>query len=443
MNKYPTIAAIATPLMKCAIHVIRISGSDCYEIVNRVTSKKIKKDGYTIQHVNIYDHDKVVDDVLVLKYVAPKSYTGEDMVEITCHGSPFIASKIVELLVINGAKVARPGEFTKRAFLNNKLNLLQAEGINNLINSNSNASLKIAHKSIDKKTSEKISRIVSSLFLIIGQAEVNIDYPEYDDVPQISNNEIKARLTKIIKSLNNIVDDSNKVIPYVNGINVAIVGKPNVGKSSLLNAILNENKAIVSSIPGTTRDIIQYSAIIGDIAYNFIDTAGIHTPTNRIEKVGIKLSKNTIKNAQLILFVVDGSKKSSKEDQQIYKLIKNKNHIVVINKSDIKQLKTDFVGVKVSAKTKDIGKLIHEINKSAMNYDADLDVVLPSKNDINLTKSVISILDDVLVKLNNNEPLDLLIEDLKLAHNKLLGILGQNDDFDLVNELFKNFCVGK
>lgn len=443
MNKYPTIAAIATPLMKCAIHVIRISGSDCYEIVNRVTSKKIKKDGYTIQHVNIYDHDKVVDDVLVLKYAAPKSYTGEDMVEITCHGSPFIASKIVELLVINGAKVARPGEFTKRAFLNNKLNLLQAEGINNLINSNSNASLKIAHKSIDKKTSEKISRIVSSLFLIIGQAEVNIDYPEYDDVPQISNNEIKARLTKIIKSLNNIVDDSNKVIPYVNGINVAIVGKPNVGKSSLLNAILNENKAIVSSIPGTTRDIIQYSAIIGDIAYNFIDTAGIHTPTDWIEKVGIKLSKNTIKNAQLILFVVDGSKKSSKEDQQIYKLIKNKNHIVVINKSDIKQLKTDFVGVKVSAKTKDISKLIHEINKSAMNYDADLDVVLPSKNDINLTKSVISILDDVLVKLNNNEPLDLLIEDLKLAHNKLLGILGQNDDFDLVNELFKNFCVGK
>lgn len=443
MNKYPTIVAIATPLLKCAIHVIRISGSDCYEIVNKVTSKKIKKDGYTIQHVNIYDHDKVVDDVLVLKYVAPKSYTGEDMVEITCHGSPFIASKIVELLVINGAKVAGPGEFTKRAFLNNKLNLLQAEGINNLINSNSNASLKIAHKSIDKKTSEKIRGIVSSLFLIIGQVEVNIDYPEYDDVPQISNNEIKARLTKIIKSLNNIVDDSNKVIPYVNGINVAIVGKPNVGKSSLLNAILNENKAIVSSISGTTRDIIQYSAIIGDIAYNFIDTAGIHTPTDRIEKVGIKLSKNTIKNAQLILFVVDGSKKSSNEDQQIYKLIKNKNHIVVINKSDIKQLKTDFVGVKVSAKTKDISNLIIKINKSAMNYDADLDVVLPSKNDINLTKSVISILDDVLVKLNNNEPLDLLIEDLKLAHNKLLAILGQNDDFDLVNELFKNFCVGK
>ena len=176
MNKYPTIAAIATPLMKCAIHVIRISGSDCYEIVNRVTSKKIKKDGYTIQHVNIYDHDKVVDDVLVLKYVAPKSYTGEDMVEITCHGSPFIASKIVELLVINGAKVARPGEFTKRAFLNNKLNLLQAEGINNLINSNSNASLKIAHKSIDKKTSEQITKIASSLFQIIGQVEVNIDY---------------------------------------------------------------------------------------------------------------------------------------------------------------------------------------------------------------------------------------------------------------------------
>ena len=306
-----------------------------------------------------------------------------------------------------------------------------------------NSQREMAANQISGKVSDLINELRDDMIQIISNINVNIDYPEYDDVPQISNNEIKARLTKIIKSLNNIVDDSNKVIPYVNGINVAIVGKPNVGKSSLLNAILNENKAIVSSIPGTTRDIIQYGAIIGDIAYNFIDTAGIHTPTDRIEKVGIKLSKNTIKNAQLILFVVDGSKKSSKEDQQIYKLIKNKNHIVVINKSDIKQLKTDFVGVKVSAKTKDISKLIHEINKSAMNYDADLDVVLPSKNDINLTKSVISILDDVLVKLNNNEPLDLLIEDLKLAHNKLLGILGQNDDFDLVNELFKNFCVGK
>ena len=443
MNKYPIIVAIATPLMKCAIHVIRISGTDCYEIVNKITSKKINKEGYTIQHVNICDHDKLVDDVLVLKYVAPKSYTGEDMIEITCHGSPFIANKIVELLVINGAKMAGPGEFTKRAFLNNKLNLLQAEGINNLINSNSNASLKIAHKSIDKKTSEKINGIVSSLFLIIGQIEVNIDYPEYDDVPQISNDEIKTSLIEIIKSLNNIINDSNKVIPYVNGINVAIVGKPNVGKSSLLNAILNENKAIVSSVPGTTRDIIQYSAIIGDIAYNFIDTAGIHTPSDRIEKVGIKLSKNTIKNAQLILFVVDGSKKTSKEDQKIYKLIKNKNHIVVINKSDINQLKIDFDGVKVSAKTKNISNLINKINKSAMNFDTDLDVVLPSQNDINLTKSVINILEDVLVKLNHSEPLDLLIENLKQAHNKLLGILGQNEDFDLVNELFKNFCVGK
>ena len=443
MNKCPTIAAIATPLMKCAIHIIRISGTNCYEIVNKITSKKITKRAYTIQHVNICDHDKIVDDVLVLKYVAPKSYTGEDMIEITCHGSPFIANKIVELLVINGAQIASPGEFTKRAFLSKKINLLQAEGINNLINSNSNASLKIAHKSIDKKTSEKINEIVSSLFLIIGQVEVNIDYPEYDDVPQISNKEIKTRLTKIIKSLNNIVDNSNKVIPYVNGINVAIVGKPNVGKSSLLNAILNENKAIVSSVPGTTRDIIQYSAIIGDIAYNFIDTAGIHTPNNKIEKIGIKLSKNTIKKAQLILFVVDGSKKASKEDRQIYKLIKNKNHITVINKSDIKQLKTDFAGVKVSAKTRNINNLINEINKSTLNYDADLDVVLPSQNDINLVKSVINILNRVFVKLNNKEPLDLLIEDLKLSHNKLLGILGQNDDFDLVNELFKNFCVGK
>ena len=417
MNKYPTIVAIATPLMKCAIHLIRISGSDAYEIVNKITDKKITKQGYQIQHANIIENKKPVDDVLIMKYTAPKSYTGEDMIEITCHGSVFIANKIVKLLIINGAKQADHGEFTKRAFLNNKLNLLQAEGINNLVN--------------------------SSLFAIIGQIEVNIDYPEYDAAEKLTKKEIKTKLNKIINLLKVIVDDSIQVTPYVNGINVAIVGKPNVGKSSLLNAILKENKVIVSEIPGTTRDVVQYSAVIKDITYNFIDTAGIHKPTNTIEQIGIKLSKKMIQNAQLILFVIDGSKPTNKEDDKIFNLIKNKNYITVINKTDLKILKTKYTGALVSAKNKKINNLIKAINKKAINFDANIDIVLPSQNDINLMQAAIKTLKSVLINVNKNQPLDLIIEDLKSAHDKLLSIIGKNKDFDLINELFKKFCVGK
>ena len=443
MNKQSTIVAIATPLMKCAIHLIRISGNDAYQIINKITDRKITNNGYCIQYANIIENKKIIDNVLVMKYIAPNSYTGEDMVEITCHGSVFIAKKIINLLIINGAKPADHGEFTKRAFLNNKLNLIQAEGINNLINSNSNISLDIAHKSIDKKTSKLFNKIINSLFEIIGKIEVNIDYPEYDITERITKNSIKTKLNKIIKSLNKIVNDSIKVIPYVNGINVAIVGKPNVGKSSLLNAILNENKVIVSSIPGTTRDIVQYSVVIKDITYNFIDTAGIHKPTNSIEEIGIKLSKKAIQNAQLILFVIDGSKKTSKDDDNIYELIKNKNHIIVINKTDIKTIKLKYNGALVSAKNKKINNLINAINKKVSNFDANIDIVLPSQNDINLIQSAIKTLKSALISINKNQPLDLVIEDLKTSYDKLLSILGKNQDFNLIDELFKKFCIGK
>ena len=307
------------------------------------------------------------------------------------------------------------------------------EGINNLVNSNSNLSLAVAHKSIDKNTSEKINGIIDSLFAIIGQIEVNIDYPEYDAAEKLTKKEIKTKLNKIINLLKVIVDDSIQVTPYVNGINVAIVGKPNVGKSSLLNAILKENKVIVSEIPGTTRDVVQYSAVIKDITYNFIDTAGIHKPTNTIEQIGIKLSKKMIQNAQLILFVIDGSKPTNKEDDKIFNLIKNKNYITVINKTDLKILKTK----------KKINNLIKAINKKAINFDANIDIVLPSQNDINLMQAAIKTLKSVLINVNKNQPLDLIIEDLKSAHDKLLSIIGKNKDFDLINELFKKFCVGK
>ena len=327
-----TITAIATPLMKCAIHIIRISGDDAYEIVNSIIDKPITKEPYKISRANIYDNGELVDDVLLLKYVAPKSYTGEDMVEITCHGSVYVAKKILSLLIEHGASMADHGEFTKRAFLNNKITLLQAEGINNVINSNSEKSLKIANKWKNKKMSDWIQKMADDLFKITGQIEVNIDYPEYDDVPQITVSDMKSKINQIINNLKKIINDSKEVIPLLNGIDVAIVGSPNAGKSSLLNAFLKQNVAIVSNVPGTTRDIIQYSVVIDGVTYNFIDTAGIHKPTDKIEKVGINKSKEAIKKAKLILFVIDRSKKENADTKKIYQLIKRKPHIVVLNK---------------------------------------------------------------------------------------------------------------
>lgn len=440
-----TIVALATANITCAIHIIRVSGDKCYEIVNKITADKIIKKGYCAQKTFIVDKSKkVIDDVIIIKYVRPKSYTSEDMVEINCHGSPFIVNKIISLLIQNGCALASRGEFTKRSYLNNKINLLQAEGINNLINAKSNVSLAIANKCINKKMTDSLNKIANVLFQIIGQAEVNIDYPEYDAVPLISNTKIISNIKNIINRLNKIIVNSTKIMPYVNGINVAIVGKPNVGKSSLLNAILNKNIAIVSSIPGTTRDMIQYSAIINDITYNFIDTAGIHAPINKIEAIGIKLAKQTIDNADLILFVVDGSKKITNEDNQIFNLIKNKNYLIVNNKIDLKQSKNSYKNtINVSAKNKKIDLLIKSLTKKISDINLNDEIILPSQNDINQMQNSINNLNIVLKGIDKKQSLDLLIQYLHAAHESIINILGKSKNYNFIDELFNNFCVGK
>ena len=437
-----TITAIATPLMKCAIHIIRISGDDAYEIVNSIIDKPITKEPYKISRANIYDNGELVDDVLLLKYVAPKSYTGEDMVEITCHGSVYVAKKILSLLIEHGASMADHGEFTKRAFLNNKITLLQAEGINNVINSNSEKSLKIANKCTNKKMSDWIQKMADDLFKITGQIEVNIDYPEYDDVPQITVSDMKSKINQIINNLKKIINDSKEVIPLLNGIDVAIVGSPNAGKSSLLNAFLKQNVAIVSNVPGTTRDIIQYSVVIDGVTYNFIDTAGIHKPTDKIEKVGINKSKEAIKKAKLILFVIDGSKKENADTKKIYQLIKRKPHIVVLNKSDLTK-KAQINGISVCAKKQEIKNLINAIIEKSQNINSNIETLLPSEKDISLAKNVIKILNDCLKEINNNQPIDLLNEYFHKAHQQFLTIIGKTENFNFIDELFKSFCVGK
>jgi tRNA modification GTPase len=296
-----TIVALATPPMNGAIHIIRISGSKAFNIVNKITTSKIIKRGYEIQKTNILSDKKIIDSVLINKFVSPKSFTGEDLIEINCHGGYYLANKIIELLLRFGCVLALPGEFTQRAYLNNKLTLHEAESINNLINATSEKAIELANNGLDAKTITKLKQFREKLFKLIGQVEVNIDYPEFDDVPNVSIQQFKKIISELIKKGNQIINVSTKVIPILEGINVTIVGRPNVGKSSLFNAILNEQRAIVSNIPGTTRDVVSARVNIGNITINLSDTAGIRTTKNIIESFGVDKSYQSLQNANLIL----------------------------------------------------------------------------------------------------------------------------------------------
>jgi tRNA modification GTPase len=303
-----TIIALATPPMNGAIHIIRISGPDTFRIVKTISKEKIIKTGYTMQKISIIDQKQIIDQVIINKYVAPHSFTGEDSIEINCHGGYYLANCIIKLLIAHGCTLAKPGEFSQRAFMNNKLSLIEAEAINNLINATNESAIKIANQGFNKELFERINSFRKQLFLLIGQVEVNIDYPEFDDVPKITPIKFKQILNKLIKEMNQILIDSKRIMPYVEGIKVAIIGKPNVGKSSLLNAILNRPRVIVTDIPGTTTDVISERINIDGITINFMDTAGLHASNKKIESMGIDKTHEVIQQADLILFVVDASK---------------------------------------------------------------------------------------------------------------------------------------
>lgn len=442
-NLNTTIVALATPPIKSAIHLIRMSGNNCYEIVNKLTHKKISQTPNYFQLVNLYDGDQYIDQVILLTYVKPNSYTGEDMIEISCHGSTFISHWIIDTLVKNGASYADKGEFTKRAVINNKINLLQAKGVNDIINANSLSALQIAQKITNTNTTKHIQKLAKQIFNLIGQIEVSIDYPEYDESINLTNQKIINLINDINNKLNYIINESKKAIPLTNGINVAIVGLPNVGKSSLLNAILNQNRAIVSSIPGTTRDLLQYSVNINDITFNLIDTAGIHQPNDKIEKIGIDQTKQTIKNADLVLFVIDGSKKYDQENNKILKLLRKKKYLTIINKSDLKHHNIPITGLWISAKQKKINSIFDLIIKQISHLDLNTDIIFNSASDINQIIKVKNLLNTCLISLNQNKSTDLIVNYLHEAHQILLNLIGRDLNFDFFEELFKNFCIGK
>ena len=440
---FETIVALATPPLKSALAIVRLSGDDCFFIVSKFFTKNLEKvEKNTIFHGYIQDEEDYVDEVVLLAYKGPRSFTGEDSVEIMCHGSPLIFNKIIKVALKNGARLATNGEFSSRAYAHGKLNLMQAESINDLINAETEESKKLSLLALKGDTTKLIEPLKKSLGDILSLIEVNIDYPEYLDIEEANNEKIVEICKENIKYIVKLVKDGIKGNIIKDGINVAIVGKPNVGKSSILNALLNENKAIVTNIKGTTRDIVEGKINLNGVVINLFDTAGIRESNDEVESIGIEKSISKLKDSDIVLCVFD-SQDFDDEDKKIIELVKNKNCIFVYNKVDLIKGKDDDK-LYVSAINKDVEKLkeaiINKLGLSQENYD---NPSIANTREIGILENIKEILEHVLIDVKAEIPLDLINSELKDAYLKTLSILGEDNDFDIAKEIFSRFCVGK
>ncbi len=409
-----TIVAAATPLLNSAIHIIRLSGPNAFEILNKVSQKPIEIKPNTIQRNQIIANGEIIDDVLYNIFVAPKSYTGENLVEINCHGNVLITKKIMNTLVLHGAEYAKPGEFSMQALINHKMNYYQIEATNNLINATNDTASSYAINSLLGYDDKKIQALKHKIFMITGSIEVNIDYPEYDDVPQYTNQEIINMLDPIINELNDIYTKSNRLQPIFSGFKIAIVGKPNAGKSSLLNALSKKDKAIVSDIKGTTRDVVESDIIFNGIAIKLLDTAGIRQAHDEIETQGIKKSLDAINEANLVIYLKDVN--DVEDDEYILNSIKHKDYLEVYNKKDLKEIPGH---INISIKNNDISPLLDVLEQKlqTITYNNDTSLVLQSSRQINLLKKLIEALNEIKVDITNNTPLDLVQTTFELSLN--------------------------
>lgn len=445
-----TIAAISTTTGVGAISIIRLSGSEAIEIVSKVfTSDLTKADSHTIHYGYIIDKEEKIDEVLVSIMKAPKTFTREDIAEINCHGGIATTNKVLELLLDSGARLAEPGEFTKRAFLNGRIDLLEAEATMDLISSKSETARKISISTLTGETSDLIKDLRSDLVEIISNIEVNIDYPEYEDIEEMTNSKVlpktklfRDRLIEIIKK-----SEDSKVIKE--GIKVGLVGKPNVGKSSLLNALIEEEKAIVTSIPGTTRDTVEGTIILGGITLNISDTAGIRKSNDVVEMLGVEKSMRIIDTSDLVIFILNNNEEISLEELKLLDKLKDKKKIIVINKIDLenkldKSKLDDYIEISAKEnigidKIKDqIRKLfnIGDIMTNDMTY-------LSNARTISLLKKSLGIINNTIDEINSNSPIDIVELGLKEVWNVLGEIIGQTYTDELLDELFSRFCLGK
>ena len=439
------IVAVATSRLEAAISIIRISGPDCIAFVqNFFTGKILEKPSHTINYGYIIDEGKKIDEVLVNIYCGKKTFTGEEMVEINCHGGVYITSRVLEVCIKQGARMAERGEFSKRAFLNGRIDLSQAEAISDIITAKNSYATDLALKGITGNISNFIEDLKEDLIKIITQIEVNIDYPEYDDVEELTATSLLPLSENLLNKMNKILDDSKNISLIKDGIKTVIIGRPNVGKSSLLNALLQEDKAIVTNIAGTTRDIVEGSISIDGIVLNMIDTAGIRETDDLIESMGVEKSKELIHQADLVLLVIDGSMALDDDDYKLLDLTKNENRIVVINKTD-QEIKVDIEGIAISAKNNDINKLITQIKKmfELGKIIDNNDHILTNARQTMLLQRASQALKQAVEAMNLMVPTDLIVTDLYECWNNLKEILGEKAKEDLLDELFKRFCIGK
>lgn len=446
-----TIVAISTSLGVGAISIIRLSGEDSINIVNKIFKGKdlTTVPTHTIHYGYIVDNNEIIDEVLVSIMRTPKTYTKENIVEINCHGGISTTNKVLELVLSNGARLAEPGEFTKRAFLNGRIDLVEADGIMNLISSKTETSRKMSINELSGKVSSLITGIRDDLIQIISNIEVNIDYPEYEDIEVLSNEKILPSINIIKDTLIKTIKESENGRIINEGINVGIIGRPNVGKSSLLNSLLEEQKAIVTDIEGTTRDIVEGQIKLNGVLLNIIDTAGIRETDNIVEQIGVEKSYEIIDKSDLIIFLLNNNEPLTKEDLELYNKIKNKTHIIVLNKTDLKQV-IDLTPIKeeilkVSLLNNDASIILDKI-KELFNLEkletSDL-TYLSNARSISLLKKSLNNISNAIDNINNNDPIDIVELELKDAWSTLGEIIGETYTDELLDELFSRFCLGK
>ena len=445
-----TIVAISTSLGVGAISIIRLSGKDSMEIVNSCfKGKDLRKvDTHTINYGYIIYNNEIIDEVLVSVMRAPKTYTTEDIVEINCHGGITSTNKILEIMQIEGCRLAEPGEFTKRAFLNGRIDLLESESIMDMINSKSEEARKLSMNGITGHISNKIESFREELKKVLSQIEVNIDYPEYYDIEVITEEKIKNIIKKLKEKLIDLVKDSENGITIKNGIKTVIVGRPNVGKSSILNKILKEEKAIVTDIEGTTRDTIEGEILLDGILLNIIDTAGIRKTEDKVEKIGVEKSLSKIEEADLVILVINGSEELTETDKKLLEETKDKTRIIVINKNDLKNkvnLNNNNVVYTNTLTDEGILTLVEKI-KELFNLEQIKTkdyTYLSNTRQITLAKQALKNLLDAEKGIEENLPVDMVEIDLKNCFENLGEIIGKNYSNEIIDNLFKNFCVGK
>lgn len=448
-----TIAAISTALGVGAISIVRLSGPDAIEIVNNCfTGKNLEKaPSHTIHYGHIKDKDEVIDEVLISVMKSPKTYTTEDVVEINCHGGIISTKRILETMLTHGARLAEPGEFTKRAFLNGRIDLVKSEAVMDIIDSKSEEANKLALSQLSGSTSNMIHNFREKLKQLLASIEVNIDYPEYYDIEVVTKDQIKNELKEMKKELEKVIKESKNSTLIKEGIKTVIIGRPNVGKSSILNKLLEQEKAIVTDIAGTTRDIVEGDIYLDGILLNIIDTAGIRDTEDVVEKIGVEKSLSMIDDADLVIVVLNNNEELTKEDQEILEKTKNKERIIVINKNDlprkinIKDQELENI-VETNANTvegiKELKEKIVELFELETIKSKDY-TYLTNARQISLAKQAYQSLKEAEESLKDNLPIDMIEIDLKDAFDLLGEIIGETYSEEILDHLFANFCVGK